>query len=291
MAVTGAVRVPGRPRRAPTTPTTAPARSEVAVGSAAIAAWLTGTPRPWRVVGSSTDGWWCTDDVSVLVFTVDRSVRLPNSVVIGAGDRPAGEAVARDDPVVVGNGLVACRSRCWRVVRWWDPRVAVVAADPADVLETLGAAATLVQLDGLEPLMTSLRASDHARFVEAAARLVGRGGGLTPEGDDVLAGVVAGYRHVGASIGIGGAATLLEQVRPAVLGCAAQATTLLSSSLLRHSFDGEVAAPVAALLHALTGRGELSAALAATRRIGHSSGAALAAGVVAGAASACGVLP
>jgi hypothetical protein len=64
---------------------------------------------------------------------------------------------------------------------------------------------------------------------------------------------------------------------------------LLSFALMRHAFDGEVAAPLGALLRALTGRGELATALAATEAIGHRSGPALVRGAVAGVAAGCGV--
>ncbi len=264
---------------------------DVAVGSAAVARSFTGPPASWRVLGSSNGGWWCTAGNRVLVFSVDRSVRLPNSVVVGARGAPLADPVAPDDRVVVGNGLAACGSRRWRIVRWWDPRVAAVAADPTNVIEMVRAASGLVQLDPVGPLMTAVRQRDDELLVEEVGRLIGCGQGLTPEGDDVVAGLVAGCRHIGAAIGDGTMAALLDRVRPAVTTLAARSTTLLSSALLGHAFDAEVAAPVGALLRSLTGRAELTAAIAATRAIGHHSGPALAAGVVAGAAAACGVEP
>jgi hypothetical protein len=140
-------------------------------------------------------------------------------------------------------------------------------------------------------LCTALRAGDPGEATSRAMSLIGRGAGLTPEGDDLLAGVVAGYRHVALSFGDTSAADLLEAIRDPLLTAARSATTRLSCALLRHAFAGEVAAPVGALLRALTGRGDLDAALAATMAIGGSSGAAMARGVVGGAAAACGTAP
>jgi hypothetical protein len=264
---------------------------DVAIASAAVTRSLTGSPRSWRVLGSSNGGWWCTAGNQVLVFSVDRSVRLPNSVVVGTRGAPLADPVDPGDRVVVGNGLAACRSRRWRIVRWWDPRVAAVAIDPTDVVETVRTASRLVQLDHIGPLMAAIRQRDDELLVEEIGRLIGRGEGLTPEGDDVVTGVIAGCRHIGAAIDDGTMAALLDRIRPTVTTLAARSTTLLSSSLLGHAFDAEVAAPVAELLRSLTSRAELTAALAAARAIGHHSGPALAAGVVAGAAAACGVEP
>ncbi len=264
---------------------------DVAIGSAAVARTFTGSPRSWRVLGSSNGGWWCTARNRVLVFSVDRTVRLPNSVIVGTRGAPLADPVAPDDRVVVGDGEAVCGSRRWRIVRWWDPRVAAVAADPTDVVEMVHEAARLVQLDHVGPLMTAVRRRNDELLVEEIGRLIGRGEGLTPEGDDIVTGMVAGCRHIGAAIDDGTIAALLDRVRPAVTTLAARSTTLLSSSLLGHAFDAEVAAPVGALLRSLTSRAELTAAIAATRAVGHHSGPALAAGVVAGAAAACGVEP
>jgi hypothetical protein len=124
-------------------------------------------------------------------------------------------------------------------------------------------------------------------LVAAAAGLIGKGGGLTPEGDDLVAGAVAGHLLAGEAIGCTGAVrTVQESVMP-ILAVASGRTTLLSESLLRHAFAGAVADPVAALLHSLTGSRDARAALARVRRMGHSSGPALVAGVLTGVASAC----
>jgi len=260
-----------------------------AVGSAALADPLTGHRRPWRVMGVSTHVWWCASEDTILVVTDDRAVRLPNAVIVDPGPAVAPGTVSPGDLVSVGASSVATPRACWRVVRWWDPRVAPVDADPSDVVRLLRAAARLMKLDHEEPLIATLRVGDHHRVVEQAGRLIGSGVGLTPEGDDFLAGAIAGHRHGGDSIGNVGVSTLLDQISPWVLNAARGSTTLLSFSLLRHAFATEVAVPVGMLLRALTGRGDLPAAISATTEIGQSSGPALARGVVGGVAAACGV--
>jgi hypothetical protein len=102
-------------------------------------------------------------------------------------------------------------------------------------------------------------------------RLLGRGDGLTPSGDDIL----GGYLAAAASFGLPA-----NDVRSIVEAECARRTTTLSAALLRHAAAGEAIPQVVALLDALCGRRPLPAALDDLRRVGHSSGAALTAGVL-----------
>lgn len=99
------------------------------------------------------------------------------------------------------------------------------------------------------------------------AALAGRGGGLTPSGDDLLCGYAAGLvlfggRHAEA-------ADIAHRAAPR--------TTRLSATLLRHAARGELPSPA----HALLEDGDPEP----LRRFGHSSGRALLVGLaLAGAA-------
>jgi len=95
------------------------------------------------------------------------------------------------------------------------------------------------------------------RFSPRADQLAGRGGGLTPSGDDLLCGYAAGLvlwhgRSAEAA---------------AIAGTAAALTTLLSGTLLRHAARGELPEPA----HALLERGDPEP----LRSFGHSSGRAI----------------
>jgi hypothetical protein len=103
--------------------------------------------------------------------------------------------------------------------------------------------------------------------------LIGRGGGLTPSGDDVL----AGYLVAAAAYGVPA-----DPVRHVVRREAVRRTTTLSAALLLHAAQGETIPQVAALLDALAGARPLGIALADLLAVGHSSGEALASGVLAG---------
>ena len=88
-------------------------------------------------------------------------------------------------------------------------------------------------------------------------RLAGRGPGLTPAGDDILAGYVAGL-------------TLFHHREPeaeAIAGRAARLTTALSATLLRHAAKGELPEPAHAWLEGGDPR--------ALEAFGHTSGRCL----------------
>jgi hypothetical protein len=113
---------------------------------------------------------------------------------------------------------------------------------------------------------------DPRRAADAAEGLLGRGPGLTPEGDDLLAGVAAAL-----AAARGPAARWPEAPSPRRLRAL---TTPLSATLLELAAAGRVVEPIRALLD-LTPAGERAwpAAMRRLERIGHSTGPACAAGV------------
>src|SRR4051812_32526646 len=132
-------------------------------------------------------------DVPVLCVGRPSAVRLPNMLV---------SPVLPSGAVCVGSGALHADGSVWRVARWWQPsRPRAPAADPRLACD-------------LDP-----------------AALVGRGAGLTPAGDDVVAGaLVAGcaVRH-----------PALERWRSATRAALhARRTTAVSWGLLHHALDG-----------------------------------------------------
>lgn len=110
-----------------------------------------------------------------------------------------------------------------------------------------------------------------------AARLIGRGTGLTPSGDDIVAGYLVAAHAWGQSC---------EPVRSFVDRYARERTTSLSAALLRHAAAGEAIPELAAFLAAVSEVDDdrrVESTLAALLAIGHTSGVALAIGVVAAA--------
>jgi len=105
----------------------------------------------------------------------------------------------------------------------------------------------------------------------AVAGLLGCGPGLTPAGDDVLAGFLLGATAFGLES---------SHMRAAIAAMAADRTTALSAALLRHAARGECISEVAAVLADPTG-----STLGELLRVGHTSGAALAIGLAAAASA------
>ena len=83
-----------------------------------------------------------------------------------------------------------------------------------------------------------IRLSTQHRFIPDPMALAGRGEGLTPAGDDLLVGYVAGLVLFQGS----------RDSAAAIADVAAPRTTLLSAALLRHAANGELPEPAHTLL-------------------------------------------
>ena len=182
------------------------------------------------------------EDVPVLCMATPDAVRLPGSVLVPSV--PGG-------PLRVADGRLADAARTWYVARWWPPpRPRGLVPPPAPPL--LPGVDTLGDLVPME--------------------LVGRGPGLTPSGDDVVAGALVAAHATGHPY----LPTWQEQTRAALR---ARTTTPVSRGLLHHALDGHAVPELAAFLAAVCA-GETEPALARLLAVGHSSGAALAAGAL-----------
>ncbi|GAA0912847.1 DUF2877 domain-containing protein [Nonomuraea longicatena] len=218
---------------------------------------------------------------AVVAVITGAATLLPNAVLI-AGALPEAEV---GDEAWVGGGAVEVGGWRVRVSRWWDPgpplpRVAPQAL-PA-VLPGLPAGG----LAGNPALVRLAEATRTLADVECAAEgLVGLGPGLTPSGDDVLAGLLVALRALGTAAGVSRAVPLADRLATAVVRAAATRTTAISAALLDCAARGDTCPEVTAVLRALTGHGRLGPALTALCRLGHTSGADLAQGLSIGLAS------
>jgi hypothetical protein len=180
----------------------------------------------------------------VVAILSPAAVRLPCGVQVLDRQLPVGDVVVGDGAVRVGPVVIrAGRLVSARVARRSAPR-------------------RLAEARQLVPP------------VDIDGDLLGRGPGLTPSGDDVLAGYLVGAAAYDVPA---------EDVRRLVESQADRRTTTLSAALLRHAAAGETIPQVSALLDALAGSRPLDRALADLHAVGHTSGAALASGVVAAA--------
>lgn len=249
-----------------------------------------------QVTSDCADGCAREDDV-VAVLTLD-ALRLPGSVVLPAatGARPRNlRPTPGDDALaMVGGGRISLPGLTVVVARWWRPRRAHALPRNAQVRRRTVALTALVP-----PLPTKLAApvraltlalrhghSDVARI--AARRLVGLGPGLTPAGDDVLAGLL-----LTLNAGPTRAHSLGVELATAVVADAADRTTSLSASLLRQAARGEAVPEVIDLVDrlaadAITAGPDMAASLRKLLSVGSSSGNALAHGVLLGARTIAG---
>jgi hypothetical protein len=181
-------------------------------------------------------------DVPVLCVCTPDAVRLPGSVVTTV--LPFGGLRVRHRALVGA-------SATWRVGRWWQP--------PRP--RGLTAPAVLPAAPGVD-LLDTVRPHD----------LLGAGPGLTPSGDDVLAGLLVAAHAVGDPR----LATWQAQTRAALR---VRTTTAVSRGLLTHALDGWATPELAGFVTAACA-GDLGTALPALLAVGHTSGAALAAGAL-----------
>jgi hypothetical protein len=292
------------------------------------------------VLGAGATAAWVDLGGFVLAVTTREVPMLPNAVGLAAG---AGSlaGVASGSAVRCSPGRVGLAGL---TVTWdpahppaWDPTVPVAAVghqavgrrgeevlaalgipaapDPAGLVEALArvgmpTAAEPGGAAGLGLLLRAVLARDPELAAEAAGVLLGRGPGLTPEGDDLLAAVAATLTTLGPATGVtapalAGLLAALVPTRTAGVGPSgdganqpaaggrgrrradgrlAGRTTALAATLLELAARGQIAEPAGRLLD-LGPEGERAwpGALRRLERLGHGSGRAYAAGIGAAA--------
>lgn len=266
---------------------TAPARVVAAVAaSAALRPLLAGPPESGVLLGAGERAAWARFDDEVVVVTPAGGGRMPNG--IEWPDASFSAIATAGDPCLAGGGGVTLGGWYLRAVRWWVPRPVLPRVDPAALRERAAAAAGRFGPVDDCGLGESLAATDPQAVLAAGRRLIGSGPGLTPLGDDILAGALASTLLLGEAAGRGDLAALVAEVAPALDTLARDHTTALAATLVRHAGRGEVDDASAALLRSLCGQDDPGAALDHLLAVGHSSGRGLATGILAGAACAGG---
>jgi hypothetical protein len=192
-------------------------------------------------------------------------------------------------PAEVGGGRIVVGDLVVRAAAWWDPRPRLPSSRPALLPEGVRQLRTTLYGEGvphsaftlpglpagpggpLAALRGAVRRADLDAALRTAARLVGLGPGLTPAGDDVMAGCTAGLVLLGHPAA--------ERFAAGVYALAAGRTTELSRALLRHAAAGRVSGEYAAVLHGLVGERPLGPAIEALLATGSTSGRAMALGL------------
>lgn len=195
--------------------------------------------------------------VPVLCLCTPGAIYLPNSVVT-AELPPPGQAL-------VGDGAFRSRDTRWLPRRWWSPPRPRDLVRPDD-LGALNAVTERMRFPGVRLPRPSYDGLD-------ATRLVGAGPGLTPAGDDVLAGALVTAHATGDP-------RLAEWRRATRSALSARSTTAVSWAMLHHAMDGYATSELAGFLVALCQDQDLDRPLSRLLAVGHTSGAALLTGIV-----------
>ena len=249
---------------------------------------LAGGPGPATVLGAGRTAAYLRLDDWVVAVTVRGVPLMPNGVALVAaapGRPPAGTRVEAGASGLRGPGEW---SATWEATAppAWDPSVPrLTGADPA----ALGARGAAIHSAGVEvgraapeavhALLAAVAGDDPGAAAVAAEGILGRGPGLTPEGDDLLAAIAAVVAATGRLDARWHAALAPPDLR--------ERTTPLSATLLELATAGQVMEPVRALLDlSPAGAAAWPAALRRLERVGHSTGPAYAAGVAAALALA-----
>jgi len=248
----------------------------------------------------------------ILALVTPAAVALPMAVIAG---RPAGQdgerncrgqqaragessclaGLAAGDCAVVGGGVIEAGRIRVRVRRWWDPVPVLAPLSRSRLqvgyaaLQALRAAST--RRPGLDEhagraapaaLAACCATGDAPGAAEAVRRLLGLGPGLTPSGDDMVAGLMLALRLLGAAMAEAMALWLADRLAAMVTRHARDRTTPVSAALLHCAARGQGSPEVAGVLRALGGLEPAPAAVARLLAVGHTSGADLAWGLSAG---------
>lgn len=236
----------------------------------------------------------------VAAVVTSDAVRLPNAVVMVATRRERPFRPVREGAEAwIGEGRIETEGLEVRIRRWWNPSPALgtltqaALARGTDTLEAAlreaGDGARCGLAGHPDPVLLADRCArgDLAGAVEAAERIVGLGPGLTPSGDDILAGLLVTLRLVGEAGAPGGrAGWLAGWLGAAVTADAGTRTTALAATLLHCAASGDTGAEVGAVLRAVAGHEPAGPAVRRLLAAGHTSGADLAAGISAGCRAA-----
>jgi hypothetical protein len=211
-----------------------------------------------------------------------RGAQQPGGVWTAARDhqQPGGAWTAARDHQQPG-GASPATQEAWPSGGTWP---AAGITDPGTLVRELARIGLATARDpegarGLEALFRAVRECDPTLAAEAADLLVGRGPGLTPEGDDLVAAVTGALAVLGPVTGV--EATTLAALLGA-LGPGPGRTTGLSATLLELAARRRLIEPAGSLLDlAPAGEAAWPAALRRLERLGHGSGRAYAVGIAA----------
>jgi hypothetical protein len=250
---------------------------------------------PGRVLGSGEVAAYIQHEQFVVAMTARGVPMMPNGITVDAARLPSiapGRAVDHAGHIlVIGDTIVELAE-----ARSWSPAVSRNTGHPPEdvsrrgraVLRECGVdsstdpsrlAGSLVGAglsvgsdsegkDAVAAALAGVSTGNPAQLADAAAGLIGRGGGLTPEGDDFLGGIAAAHVALDAATEIG--FPPVAELR--------RRTTALSATLLDLAAAGLVVEPLLHVLDVDAPAAQWRPALRRLLAIGHTTGRAWAMG-------------
>lgn len=237
----------------------------------------------------------CRPGPGVLALVTADAVRLPNAVVIDMRrNHHPFTAILPGEQAIVGRGSIEIPDRLH--VQVISRRQSKRTIAPLSVEHLAVGVGNLDQvcaethddwgLRGLEDpvlLEAACAAGNRTRAIAAAGNLIGRGPGLTPSGDDALAGLLVAMRLLGEAVPEARhAIDVADALGTNVTGPEASRTTALSAALLWCASRGYAAPEAMTVLYGVVLRVPLLPAVRRLLTVGHSSGADLLWGLLAG---------
>jgi hypothetical protein len=228
--------------------------------SSAVRDLLAGPARSGRLVAAFPRCAYVDVGGRLVALEAADGLHLPCAVTLAVASRQRPLAgLAPGDEVTVGDRRLVVGDLVVEIGRWWAP------SRPRDATGSVpDAAGVPVPAPGWDRLVLGL---------------LGLGPGLTPAGDDLLAGLL---------VGLSARPDLRDPLAAAITRHAAARTTWLSAELLRLAAAGLAARAVVAVADALAGHGDdeaLPRTLPSLLAVGHTSGPALARGLLLAAAT------
>jgi hypothetical protein len=242
-----------------------------------IADPVKGRPRGrGRVLGGGASASYIDFDGWVVAVTGAGVAAMPNGITLAgpvAPEWPKGEGVDLDARSLAGRRASVDLSKA---VRWSPVAPCNVGRSPEEVrrrceaiLDTCGASRP--PIPGASQLLGSLKERDQVAFGAAVDELIGRGGGLTPEGDDLLAATAAALFSFGTAAGLS-TPTRSRFLRAMCPGDLRRRTTSLSATLLELAAGGNVVGPLRTLIDLDQPQEQWQPALNRLIVVGHSTG-------------------
>jgi hypothetical protein len=264
------------------------------------------------------------DGGPLLILSAPDVPLAPNALAVEGAPRDSrADTGFRVGQVIwLGPGARFARHADWRVAlggaRAWEPRPGVHRIGAPDLLDRLRATRAAVVAEGRgESLLPLLWASesgvaglgpgivraagrparllghaamrrDAASMARAARGLAGLGPGLTPSGDDLLAGFAAAWILLGDALGLDRAAR--ARVADGLVAGARYGASALGLAWLGHAVHGELLEPMTRFVTALLAprSGDVRAAVRGALGVGSSSGTDWMVGFLLGGAATLG---